>query len=477
LEIFLKKAPFALPSSVSPIKDSKLSATVFPVAGDQIKLSSGEQKQLGDKVSAGGEGVIYQIKEMQNHVCKIYHPEKLTLARKNKIELMLSREIKFEGLCWPEDIVLNKDGQFVGYIMPKASGKPIQLSMFVKPVLLKNFPTWKRSNLIDICLLFLDKVEYLHAKNVIIGDINPLNVLVEKNGKIWFVDTDSYQIENFSCPVGTVNFTAPEIQGKDYGGFLRTKDNELFAIATMIFMILFPGKPPYAQQGGESPASNIKKMNFPYMCSKNNDQNPPEGPWNFIWGNLPEKIKDGFCQTFSKNKRLGIGEWKKILQNYKAVIGHGHFTNEIFPLTFRIRNGDGIEIKCDKCGNKHTESKRFVEKLTSQGKEVWCGKCRRENKLGMLANQSRNSRAQTVGSSYSAPKTIWGTQTTFGGNKSQTNQKQNSGGYGGISYKNKQTGKGSTTNYSNKSNDSFLGGVLKFFFYSIILYIIFKVIF
>ena len=100
-----------------------------------------------------------------------------------------------------------------------------------------------------------------------------MNLLVtEDSTNIWMVDTDSFQIENFPCPVGTVNFTAPEIQGRKYPEFLRSKEHELFAVATMLFMLLHPGKPPYSQQGGGSPSDNIKAMDFPYRFRKDDDE-------------------------------------------------------------------------------------------------------------------------------------------------------------------------------------------------------------
>lgn len=52
---------------------------------------------------------------------------------------MISKKISYEGICWPLDLVFNKSNEFVGYIMPAASGKTMQTSMFIKPQLLKNF--------------------------------------------------------------------------------------------------------------------------------------------------------------------------------------------------------------------------------------------------------------------------------------------------------------------------------------------------
>ena len=42
---------------------------------------------------------------------------------------------------------------------------------------------------------------YLHERNIIMGDINALNILVVSPTEVYFVDTDSYQIEEFPCPV------------------------------------------------------------------------------------------------------------------------------------------------------------------------------------------------------------------------------------------------------------------------------------
>jgi serine/threonine protein kinase len=385
--------PFELKSSISTDKDTSLGVKLIPKSNNKVFTLKYGEIELGREVSAGGEGTIY-LTNQPNIVCKIYHPERLTSLRQKKIELMLSREVMFPGICWPVDIVKNSRGEFVGYLMPQANGKTMQTSMFVKPVLLKNFPHWRRSDLVEIAISFIRKMEYLHSLNIIVGDINPLNILVEEDKTVWFVDTDSYQIENFPCPVGTVNFTPPEIQGQDYGAFLRTKNHELFAVATMIFMILLPGKPPFAQQGGTSPADNIRGMNFPYWCENSQESNPPEGPWTMIWANLSKKIKDGFCWTFKQNKRGTLNDWKKILQQYHYNIKQGYNSNELFPLTKKI--SDPMTVQCDKCGRQFEENKDKYEKIKSAGKGCLCGECFKEIRLKQLARTSKENYHETV---------------------------------------------------------------------------------
>lgn len=443
--------PFNLPTSITPLKENKLIVKSFPKENDSISVSNSILK-LSKRISEGGEGIIYAVNGNSSIVCKIYHPEKLTNLRKEKIELMISKKISFEGICWPIDVVFNKTNEFVGYIMPAANGKTMQTSMFMKPVLLKNFPNFKRKDLASIAISFLEKMKFLHSMNIIVGDINALNILVEQNGKIWFVDTDSYQIENFPCPVGTVNFTAPEIQGKDYATFMRTKNHELFAVATMLFMILFPGKPPYSQQGGESQADNIKKMNFPYTYDEKADVNPPEGPWNFIWANLTRKIKEGFYLTFSKNQRKTIQEWINILQSYRTSIENAHCSNELFPQGFPVK--DPVEVNCSKCNSLHINSQKTIDKMKALNKGVFCNSCHKQLKLKNLARKSHENKKTTVNSGYTnSSKKTYGTMN-------------NSNVQGGLYYKNnKISTKYSSKTYTStnkKSNKFILGIVLCF---------------
>lgn len=304
--------PFRLSTEPIVQKADALTISGLPTEGDQVVTSKGKVIVLHKSVAAGGEGHIFLTDDI-SVVCKIYKKESLTELKRDKIKLMLTRQVDIRGIAWPIDYVMNKGGDFVGYVMPKAQGVPLQPTIFVKPHFEKCLPDWTRMDLAVVCLKFLEHMQTLHAANILVGDINPLNILINKDSDdVWFVDTDSFQIENYPCPVGTVNFTAPEIQGQKYTSFLRTKDHELFAVATMLFMILLPGKPPYSQQGGGTPGENIKNMQFRYPF-RNEDENIehrgeklPSGPYRFIWSHLSFGIKEAFHETFRENKRVSL---------------------------------------------------------------------------------------------------------------------------------------------------------------------------
>jgi DNA-binding helix-hairpin-helix protein with protein kinase domain len=97
--------------------------------------------------------------------------------------------------------VTNEAGEFVGYLMPRAGGTTMQKAMFVEPVLEKKFPNWQRWDLVNVAGTFIDHISYLHSLNIIVGDINPLNLLVtEDSTQLWIVDTDTFR-SKFPCPV------------------------------------------------------------------------------------------------------------------------------------------------------------------------------------------------------------------------------------------------------------------------------------
>lgn len=402
--------PFAICKAPLKEPDTPVGVTELPRSGSVIKLSSGALLRLGREVNSGGEGVIYET-DIAGQVCKIYHANRLTSLKQKKIELMVSRRIVRPGICWPTEVVTNALGQFVGYLMPRAQGSTMQSVMFVKPKLEKTFPNWKRIDLVNVAGTFIDHVWFLHSHNIIIGDINPQNLLVTANSnEVWIVDTDSFQIEGFPCPVGTVNFTPAEIQGRNYSDFLRTIDDELFAVATMIFMILFPGKPPYSQQGGGSPAENIKSKNFPYRFYKEagptapevSGKDAPQGPWQDIWAHLPVSIRRAFFITFREDKRTSVDEWTSLLKGYRDLLNKGSVSNDLFPLGFPIR--DPIQVLCGKCGCSFTASEKYVAKLRAEDKKPWCPQCTNKFRLERLAKQSQRVGEANSSSPFKSPR-------------------------------------------------------------------------
>ncbi|OYQ78710.1 hypothetical protein B9T19_07635 [Ignatzschineria sp. F8392] len=407
---------FRLMKQVTTMEDEKLSISYLPQEGDYVTGSDGHKIKLLEKVAEGGEGIIYRTDT--RHVAKIYKPENNTLRKKEKILLMLQKPIIHDGICYPITALKNSSNEFVGYLMPYASGIILQ-KIFIKKNLQKYFPNWKKRDTVELCITILEKISYLHKYNIILGDINPNNILIKSSKEVYFVDVDSYQIEDFPCPVGTINFTAPEIQRKHFSNFLRSIGNENFAVATLLFMIMLPGKPPYSQQGGNDQITNIINMDFSYPLGKESNKKTPDGPWKFIWSHLTYALKQEFYQNFKKGEknsteqtRTSVDRWLSLFKEYLSLLDDGKLEQqdsmsiELFPtrhkkhpgLTYstcklcRVEKQDNLMIKeycksclslkeeypCDQCGDTIYYSNHH-KYITKKNKYSLCNNCYNNN--------------------------------------------------------------------------------------------------
>lgn len=277
---------------------------------------------------------------------------------------MLSKPIHCEGICFPVAIIENEEGDFVGYLMSHAQGIELASSVFKPKLLLSKFPNWTRRELITLCVTILEKIKFLNDRRVILGDINPMNILVKSPTEVYFVDCDSYQIEGYPCSVGTANFTPPEVIGRDFKTFLRTQEMENFSIATLLFMIMLPGKAPYSAVGGASPAENIKKGNFVYAFNQADGDKTPPGRWGYMWSHLSFNVREAFFQTFKMGethfdpqKRLSTEDWlvlfKKYEHGFAGMCAHDAMAAEIMPTRPKLRT-----CKAEGCDKKFVPNDR-----------------------------------------------------------------------------------------------------------------------
>ncbi len=371
-----------------------VTVSYYPKEGDTVTAERGGNRKPIKLVKAGpsgGEGTIYTT-DIPNVVAKIYKPGKVDKAKFEKLKLMMTKNINCEGVCFPIAMLYNSKDEFVGFLMNKAQGKELQKCLFIPQLLKKYFPNWKKKDTVQLCITILKKFKYLHDRNIILGDINPNNILVVSPSEVYFVDTDSYQIEGYPCPVGTINYTAPEIQRKKFDTFLRTMGNEQFAVATLLFMIMLPGKPPYSLQGGENQIDNIINGDFAYASGERTNGKAPEGVWRYIWSHLPRYLKDDFYETFRKgglqsteNTRFSDDDWIRKFEHYAELLSdeNGKFlTNDsmsadLFPIRLK-KDANTTYVKCRLCGRDVDEERTeqgYCRDCLRTGETYRCSRC------------------------------------------------------------------------------------------------------
>jgi serine/threonine protein kinase len=377
---------FRILTEITKTDSAPLLVSELPSDGSTVIGAKSGPIILVSKIAGGGEGTVYRTSS-QGMVCKVYHPDCLTRSRQEKLRLMTSREIHIAGVCWPYESVSNLRDEFVGYMMPIATGKMLRTSVFAKVLLTKHFSHWTRIELTELAITMLKTIRELHYIGVLVGDVNPQNILVTDQHQIWIVDSDSFQVEGYPCTVGTETFTPPNRLGLAFHDFLRSHDDELFAVATLLFQTLFPGKAPYSAQGGGDVIENIRNMRFSY--GKEADGRPPVGPWQFIWSHLNPRLKDDFTAVFARGERVGIDDFVRHLEISVKEMREGSRDTTIFPDRPWQREGQTTTVRCEGCTPDkaiHEVSVHLAERLKAEGKGFLCNSCVALRKITRIQN-------------------------------------------------------------------------------------------
>ncbi|MET4639592.1 hypothetical protein [Mycetocola sp. 2940] len=370
--------------------DSSLSVGTIPSVGHKVHFTSPSGSGsvvLDELLGEGGEGAAYAVDG--DRVVKIFDRDHVTHHRRAKVEQFASRNLFSEGICFPEAVVTNDAGEFVGYMMPRAHGHEFRVIMNPRRFL-KAFPGWTKADLVDVCISFLEKVSYLHSLNVIVGDINPKNVIVDASKNVWMIDADSWQVDGYPCPVGTPMFTSASALGRPYAESLRTNEEELFAIATMLFMILITGQFPYARTGSDGDIARlIKDGNFAFQVGERSNRDQPEGNWKYMWSHMPRALKEMFWNTFHRDGQRYTSpppaeEWLRAFRQYRWWLGSDKnfdpMSNDVYPFRFKAFKPDTPILECSQCHRPHALVGEWDEATQEHSTPEMCFDCRQQNR-------------------------------------------------------------------------------------------------
>lgn len=332
----------------------------------KLKNSEGLTVSFDDTIylgKKGGEGKVYPIKSPQifSHLCvKIYHDSILNNTndlekRKEKIEYLLKKNVVSANpaviLAWPQDLVYNTKGKFVGFLMPKAFPGSEELQWFVtydlrKRILEKTgFEIFdgNRSGLNAILnrMKLANTVAYainlIHDKSdYTLVDCKPKNILVTAQGKISLVDLDSVQVVNqkrllFKANASTAEYTPPEIYNK---GVMHTQDKywDAFSFAVIAYELII-GDHPYSgtylspYENANETYQKIQAGLFIHGSKKTYLRDKSSGAISLIferWNRLPPDIRKLFVRAFEDGQhnpsvRPTMFEWGQVLQ--RSILG------------------------------------------------------------------------------------------------------------------------------------------------------------
>lgn len=227
--------------------------------------SRGQTIHLIKKLASSGEGEVWET-NCSRYLAKIYHS--ITIEQSNKLLVMVAnppedptRSQNHISIAWPQDLLKDSKGNCVGFLMPAIKQAEELLYVYSPQYRLNKAPRFNWYYLHATAYNFVLIVQTLHAKGYVIGDIKPQNLLVNDQGLVSIIDTDSFQVNDpksrkvYHCSVGSEGFTPPELIGKNLSAIPQTRYHDRFRIAIIIHLLLF-GYHPF-QHGKWTGSGNI----------------------------------------------------------------------------------------------------------------------------------------------------------------------------------------------------------------------------
>ena len=322
----------------------------------QLVDHRGRPVKTGKELGRGGEGAVFEIQGLQNYVAKIYlKAASVEKAQKLALMIRLGGESLNKIAAWPvASLHEHPGGPTIGLAMPKIA-KPMEIHQLYSPAHRKiEFPKSDWRFLIRTALNCVAAFQALHAKNIVIGDVNQGNILVSKKATVKLIDCDSFQIGGdgklFKCKVGVAHFTPPELPSYEMP---RTANHDNFGLAVMIFHLLFMGRHPFSGRfsgKGEMPLEKaIKENRFAYGQHASRYQMAPP-PSCLSLSELSPEIASLFEAAFAEPKR-GIvrptaKRWGQALLKLESSLqqcsrdpGHFHFRSTSCPWCRIVKSG------------------------------------------------------------------------------------------------------------------------------------------
>jgi DNA-binding helix-hairpin-helix protein with protein kinase domain len=316
---------------------------------------------LKRQVASGGEGDIWST-NMAGVLAKIYRSPNDSQIRKLEymlqnppVDKMLSKE--HVSIAWPIDLLKDLEvNKVIGFLMPRIDNGRTLINVYNFQRRLVEAPgiNWHHLHVIAENVAII--VESIHDKGYVIGDLKPQNLLVpEDTLLVSIVDTDSFQISDvntgsiYRCPVGTAEFTPPELYGQNLREIIRSETHDLFSLGVIMYLLLF----------GEHPFSGIVRESEKSEILSSVDRRISQGSWPYA-PNSP---------IYRRPLSIPLDIVHPILQqHFYSCFTLGHENSDLRPKASDWKEALSIArknlVKCDKVMN-HRFNKSYA-------KCFWC---------------------------------------------------------------------------------------------------------
>ncbi len=242
-----------------------------------FRSRNGKRYRTGVTVGKGGEATVYSIAGQPLWLAKIFSREKK--EREHKLEWMIAyppddpaEKMGHRSIAWPVDILYDQDG-LAGYLMPNIKDAVPVLNVFHPRLRLQTFRGFTLIHLHNTAYNIAAALGAIHQRGYVVGDLNESNVLVSQKTLVTLIDTDSFQVitrtnaggrRTHLCEVGKPEYLPPEMQRRDLKKTVRRPEHDRFALAVLIFQLLYDGNHPFRARW----VSSKEKLSLPERIEK-----------------------------------------------------------------------------------------------------------------------------------------------------------------------------------------------------------------
>src|SRR5215813_13832571 len=323
---------------MSRIPQASQANVIRPVHGSFL-TSKSEIVRLGRRIGTGAEGEVYEIQDNSDLVAKVYHePPPKEKAEKLVALSRLGNERLFNLSAWPVSTLRDApDGEVVGFVMKKISQAEEVHALHSPKSRLQKFPEASWAFLIYVAANIARAVAAVHEHGLVIGDVNPKNILVTRKATVYLLDVDSFQVsadgKTYRCEGGFPEYTPPELQGVAFRDVDRAQEHDCFGLAVVIFQLLFMGRHPYSGRylgAGEMPLERaIGERRFAYGADAEG-RKMRQPPGTLALDSMPPPLVDLFRRAFLSTDRPRPREWIEPLDALakalkKCELHSGHY--------------------------------------------------------------------------------------------------------------------------------------------------------
>ncbi|HKQ90469.1 MAG TPA: hypothetical protein VJZ77_07290 [Blastocatellia bacterium] len=301
--------------------------------------SQSDTVRLGRRIGTGAEGEVYEIQAKSDLVAKVYHepppPEK---AEKLVVLSRLGNERLFNLSAWPVSTLRDApDGEIVGFVMKNISQAEEVHALHSPKSRLQKFPEASWAFLIYVAANIARAVAAIHEHGLVIGDVNPKNILVTSKATVYLLDVDSFQVsaegKTYRCEGGFLEYTPPELQGVAFREIDRAQEHDSFGLGVVIFQLLFMGRHPFSGRyfgAGEMPLERaIREFRFAYGVEAE-ARKMRQPPGTLALDSMPPPLVNLFRRAFLSTDRPQAREWIEPLDALakalkKCELHSGHY--------------------------------------------------------------------------------------------------------------------------------------------------------